>query len=54
MVDDNDLSLKKLDGYQSQVQELQKEKSDIFLQVFGLVSTINDLCSVLRMDFLIK
>ncbi|KHN23892.1 65-kDa microtubule-associated protein 1 [Glycine soja] len=54
-VDESDLSLKKLDEYQSELQELQKEKVIIargctrfFLE---FVSTVHDLCAVLGMDF---
>ncbi|GLT57531.1 hypothetical protein SLA2020_304970 [Shorea laevis] len=51
-VDESDLSLKKLDQYQSKFQELQKEKSDRLHKVLEFVSTVHDLCAVLRMDFL--
>ncbi|KAG1363841.1 65-kDa microtubule-associated protein 1 [Cocos nucifera] len=50
-VDEDDLSLKKLDEYQTQLQELQKEKSDRLHKVLDLVSKIHDLCAVLGMDF---
>ncbi|KAK4275396.1 hypothetical protein QN277_018486 [Acacia crassicarpa] len=50
-VDESDLSLKKLDEYQSQLQELQKEKSDRLHKVLEFVSTVHDLCAVLGMDF---
>ncbi|KAJ6799025.1 65-kDa microtubule-associated protein 1-like isoform X1 [Iris pallida] len=50
-VDEDDLSLKMLDDFQSQLQELQKEKSDRLHKVLGFVSTIHDLCAVLGMDF---
>lgn len=51
VVDEVDLSLKKLDEYQSQLQELQKEKSDRLHKVLDFVSTVHDLCAVLGMDF---
>nr|KYP59490.1 Protein regulator of cytokinesis 1 [Cajanus cajan] len=51
-VDESDLSLKKLDEYQSELQELQKEKSDRLHKVLEFVSTVHDLCAVLGMDFL--
>ncbi|CAD5182096.1 unnamed protein product [Musa acuminata subsp. malaccensis] len=51
MVDVEDLSLKKLDEYQSQLKELQKEKSDRLHKVLDLVSTVHDLCAVLGLDF---
>ncbi|KAA8527015.1 hypothetical protein F0562_008756 [Nyssa sinensis] len=50
-VDEADLSLKKLDEFQSQLQELQKEKSDRLHKVLEFVSTVHDLCAVLGMDF---
>ncbi|KAJ0989742.1 hypothetical protein J5N97_008098 [Dioscorea zingiberensis] len=50
-VDEDDLSLKKLDEYHSQLQELQKEKSERLHKVLDFVSTIHDLCAVLGMDF---
>ncbi|RWR71837.1 65-microtubule-associated protein 1-like protein [Cinnamomum micranthum f. kanehirae] len=51
IVDEDDLSLKKLDEFQSQLQELQKEKSDRLHKVLDFVSTVHDLCAVLGMDF---
>ncbi|KAK1291224.1 65-kDa microtubule-associated protein 1 [Acorus calamus] len=50
-VDEDDLSLKKLEEFQSQLQELQREKSDRLHKVLDFVSTVHDLCSVLGMDF---
>nr|KYP52163.1 Protein regulator of cytokinesis 1 [Cajanus cajan] len=50
-VDESDLSLKKLDEYQSQLQELQREKSERLHKVLEYVSTVHDLCAVLGMDF---
>lgn len=50
-VDESDLTLKKLDEYQAQLQELQKEKSDRLHKVLEFVSTVHDLCGVLGMDF---
>ncbi|BAT80662.1 65-kDa microtubule-associated protein 1-like isoform X1 [Vigna umbellata] len=50
-VDESDLSLKKLDEYQSELQELQKEKSERLHKVLEFVSTVHDLCAVLGMDF---
>ncbi|KAI3992563.1 hypothetical protein MKX01_020855 [Papaver californicum] len=50
-VNEDDLSLKKLDEFHSQLQELQKEKSDRLHKVLDFVSTVHDLCSVLGMDF---
>ncbi|GAB2277751.1 hypothetical protein Dimus_012454 [Dionaea muscipula] len=51
VVDESDLSLKKLEGYQTQLQDLQKEKSERLHKVLEFVSTVHDLCSVLGMDF---
>ncbi|CAL9155125.1 unnamed protein product [Musa hybrid cultivar] len=51
-VDEEDLSLKKLDEYQQQLQELQKEKSDRLHKILDFVSTVHDLCAVLGLDFL--
>ncbi|KAI4306154.1 hypothetical protein L6164_029455 [Bauhinia variegata] len=50
-VDESDLSLKKLDEYQSHLQELQKEKSERLQKVLEFVSTVHDVCAVLGMDF---
>ncbi|KAJ3707929.1 hypothetical protein LUZ61_011634 [Rhynchospora tenuis] len=50
-VDEQDLSLEKLKEYQSQLKELQKEKSDRLRKVHNLVSMVHDLCAVLGMDF---
>lgn len=52
IVDESDLSLKKLDSFHSQLQELQKEKSDRLHKVLEFVSTVHDLCAVLALDFL--
>ncbi|KAF8095257.1 hypothetical protein N665_0338s0012 [Sinapis alba] len=52
VVDESDLSLKKLDSFHSQLQELQKEKSDRLHKVLEFVSTVHDLCAVLGLDFL--
>ncbi|KAG6533623.1 65-kDa microtubule-associated protein 1-like [Zingiber officinale] len=51
IVDKEDLSLKKLGEYQSQLQELQKEKGDRLHKVLDFVSTVHDLCAVLGLDF---
>ncbi|RDX72065.1 65-kDa microtubule-associated protein 1 [Mucuna pruriens] len=50
-VDESDLSLKKLDEYQSQLQDLQREKSERLHKVLEYVSTVHDLCAVLGMEF---
>ncbi|GAB4849695.1 hypothetical protein Ancab_004489 [Ancistrocladus abbreviatus] len=51
VVDESDLSLKKLEEYHAQLQELQKEKSERLHKVLEFVSTVHDLCSVLGIDF---
>ncbi|KAI0511924.1 hypothetical protein KFK09_012558 [Dendrobium nobile] len=51
VVDENDLSLRKLDEFQCHLQELQKEKSDRLRKVLDFVSSVHDLCAVLGMDF---
>ncbi|KAK6149363.1 hypothetical protein DH2020_016888 [Rehmannia glutinosa] len=51
-VNESDLSLKKLDEFHAQLQDLQKEKSDRLHKVLEFVSTVHDLCAVLGMDFL--
>ncbi|XP_057464349.1 65-kDa microtubule-associated protein 1-like [Actinidia eriantha] len=51
VVDEADLSLNKLEEFQSQLQELQKEKSERLHKVLEFVSTVHDLCAVLGMDF---
>ncbi|XP_073298929.1 65-kDa microtubule-associated protein 1-like isoform X1 [Primulina huaijiensis] len=50
-VDESDLSVKKLNGFQAQLQDLQKEKSERLHKVLEFVSTVHDLCAVLGMDF---
>ncbi|CAI9784122.1 unnamed protein product [Fraxinus pennsylvanica] len=50
-VDETDLSLKKLDEFHAQLQDLQKEKSERLHKVLEFVSTVHDLCAVLGMDF---
>ncbi|XP_047982398.1 65-kDa microtubule-associated protein 1-like [Salvia hispanica] len=50
-VDESNLSMKKLDEFNAQLQDLQKEKSDRLHKVLEFVSTVHDLCAVLGMDF---
>uniref|UniRef100_A0A3Q7J5F0 Uncharacterized protein n=1 Tax=Solanum lycopersicum TaxID=4081 RepID=A0A3Q7J5F0_SOLLC len=50
-VDESDLSLKKLDEFHAQLQDLQKEKSERLHKVLKFVSAIHDLCAVLGIDF---
>ncbi|KAF3331326.1 microtubule-associated protein 1-like protein [Carex littledalei] len=50
-VDEDDLSLEKLEDFRAQLQELQKEKSNRQQKVLDYVSVVHDLCTVLGMDF---
>ncbi|KAJ3694641.1 hypothetical protein LUZ60_000018 [Juncus effusus] len=50
-VDEEDLSLEKLEDFRSQLQELQKEKSNRQQKVLDYVSTVHELCTVLGLDF---
>uniref|UniRef100_A0A803KYW3 65-kDa microtubule-associated protein 3 n=1 Tax=Chenopodium quinoa TaxID=63459 RepID=A0A803KYW3_CHEQI len=50
-VDENDLSLKKLEELHTRLLALQKEKSDRLKQVLDNLSTLNSLCAVLGMEF---
>ncbi|KAH6795795.1 hypothetical protein C2S51_036781 [Perilla frutescens var. frutescens] len=52
VVDESDLSMKKLDEFRALLQDLQKEKSERLHKVLEFVSTVHDLCTVLGMDFL--
>ncbi|KAK4839986.1 hypothetical protein QYF36_026463 [Acer negundo] len=51
VVDEADLSLRKLEEFHRELHELQKEKSDRLKQVQDHLNTLNSLCSVLGMDF---
>ncbi|KAL2903616.1 65-kDa microtubule-associated protein 3 [Bienertia sinuspersici] len=51
VVDENDLSLRRLEELQNQLQTLQKEKSDRLNQVIEHLNVLNSLCSVLGLDF---
>ncbi|KAK1304101.1 65-kDa microtubule-associated protein 3 [Acorus calamus] len=51
VVDDSDLSLRRLEELQKQLQALQKEKADRLNKVLGHLSSLNSLCLVLGMDF---
>ncbi|KAL8126257.1 65-kDa microtubule-associated protein 3-like [Apium graveolens] len=50
-VDEADLSLRKLEELQQELQDLQKEKSDRLKQVLDHQNTLNSLCLVLGVDF---
>ncbi|KAI8564658.1 hypothetical protein RHMOL_Rhmol03G0198300 [Rhododendron molle] len=51
VVDETDLSLRKLEELQRELQALQKEKSDRLKHVLDLLNTLKSLCSVLGIDF---
>ncbi|XP_024971475.1 65-kDa microtubule-associated protein 3-like [Cynara cardunculus var. scolymus] len=51
VLDETDLSLRKLEELHTKLQTLQKEKSDRLKQVLDHLSTLNSLCLVLGMDF---
>ncbi|KAJ0988441.1 hypothetical protein J5N97_006797 [Dioscorea zingiberensis] len=48
---EHDLSLRKLNDCQAQLQALQKEKSDRLHKVLKYVSDVHSLCDVLGLDF---
>ncbi|XP_059666997.1 65-kDa microtubule-associated protein 3-like [Cornus florida] len=51
IVDETDLSLRKLEELHRELHALQKEKSDRMEQVLDHLNTLNSLCLVLGMDF---
>ncbi|KAK3036137.1 hypothetical protein RJ639_031718 [Escallonia herrerae] len=51
VIDESDLSLKRLDELQSHLLALEKEKSDRLKQVLDHLNTLNSLCVALGMDF---
>ncbi|KAK3129064.1 hypothetical protein QOZ80_6BG0470980 [Eleusine coracana subsp. coracana] len=51
-VNEDDLTLERLEEFRSQLQELEKEKSNRLEKVLEYVSIVHDLCTVLGMDFL--
>lgn len=51
VVDENDLSLRRLEELQTELQSLQREKSDRLRQVMEHLSVLSSLCSVLGVDF---
>ncbi|KAE8678313.1 65-kDa microtubule-associated protein 3 [Hibiscus syriacus] len=51
VVDETDISLRKLEELHGQLHELQKEKSDRLKQVQDYLNTLNTFCSVMGMDF---
>ncbi|KAJ9553157.1 hypothetical protein OSB04_017202 [Centaurea solstitialis] len=51
VLDETDLSLRKLEELHAQLQALEKEKSGRLKQVLDHMNTLNSLCLVLGMDF---
>ncbi|MED6195456.1 hypothetical protein PIB30_037970 [Stylosanthes scabra] len=51
VIDENDLSMRKLEELHRQLNALQKEKSDRLKTVQDNLHTLNSLCSVLSLDF---
>ncbi|KAJ8477299.1 hypothetical protein OPV22_021026 [Ensete ventricosum] len=51
VMDEHDLSMRKLDEYHAQLRALQKEKSDRLQKVLEYVSEVHSLCGVLGLDF---
>ncbi|GMP61794.1 hypothetical protein CsSME_00024120 [Camellia sinensis var. sinensis] len=51
VINENDLSLKRLEELHIQLHALQKEKSDRLKQVLDHLNTLNSLCVVLGVDF---
>ncbi|URE09553.1 Microtubule-associated protein [Musa troglodytarum] len=51
VMDEHDLSTRKLDEYHAQLRALQKEKSDRLQKVLEYVSEVHSLCGVLGLDF---
>lgn len=50
-VDEQDLSLRRLNEYQTHLRGLQKEKSDRLQKVLQCVNEVHSLCGVLGLDF---
>ncbi|GJW63107.1 65-kDa microtubule-associated protein 3-like protein [Tanacetum coccineum] len=51
ILDESDLSLRKLEQLHEQLQALEKEKSDRLEQLLDQMNTLSSLCLVLGMDF---
>ncbi|KAJ7546031.1 hypothetical protein O6H91_08G021000 [Diphasiastrum complanatum] len=49
--DEPDLSLRRLEDYQAQLQSLLKEKSDRLHKVLDCINAVHNLCAVLGLDF---
>ncbi|KAG8094365.1 hypothetical protein GUJ93_ZPchr0012g20069 [Zizania palustris] len=51
-VNEDDLTLDRFEEFRSQLQDLEKEKSNRLEKVLDYVNMVHDLCTVLGMDFL--
>ncbi|PWZ18854.1 65-kDa microtubule-associated protein 1 [Zea mays] len=51
-VNEDDLTLERLEDFRSQLKDLEKEKSNRLEKVLDYVGIVHDLCTVLGMDFL--
>ncbi|KAI4313635.1 hypothetical protein L6164_026594 [Bauhinia variegata] len=51
LLEERDLSLRKLNEYQTHLRSLQKEKSDRLHKVLQCVNEVHSLCGVLGLDF---
>ncbi|XP_071732686.1 65-kDa microtubule-associated protein 3-like [Rutidosis leptorrhynchoides] len=51
VLDETDLSIRKLEELHAQLQALEKEKSDRLKQVLDYMNTLNSLCLVLGLEF---
>ncbi|XP_047322279.1 65-kDa microtubule-associated protein 3-like [Impatiens glandulifera] len=51
LIDESDLSIRRLEELQKELQALQKEKSDRLIYVVDLLNNLNSLCAVLGVDF---
>ncbi|PIN15460.1 hypothetical protein CDL12_11895 [Handroanthus impetiginosus] len=51
IIDESDLSMKRLDDLRNQLLSLQKEKAERLKQVLGQLNVLKALCMVLGMDF---
>ncbi|PWA51764.1 hypothetical protein CTI12_AA456540 [Artemisia annua] len=51
VIDESDLSLRRLEEFKKELHELEKEKSDRLKQVLDHLKTLHSICLVLGMDF---
>ncbi|XP_047307615.1 65-kDa microtubule-associated protein 6-like isoform X2 [Impatiens glandulifera] len=50
-LEEQDLSLRKLNDYQTHLRGLQRQKSDRLQKILGFVNEVHSLCGVLGLDF---